>query len=649
MNKLLNIVIMILIIVSAALSTMLGDAALSLKAGEFKSVTSLNTSSLYLGGRGTVFAFSNGGSWDPHTRQFLQIGAPHASLMRFIRYQESDNTWYIDSMPNSVSKDNWLGAHTYDHLTIDSAGVFYHIYWADGIAYRYDAPNKSWLSPLPVTFGSYGCLDYFPDLNGLLRFSRGNISLYRIHQNKWDTIRPGFAIEGDYESLAEYCPAGHSVIFGGGSSNARDFYRIDTTLVVTKLNPTPFDLRIGLFHIANDPVTGTVIGCTADSLYAYNHVTDKWYVVAKNPIPTGEMGAIPVSTYGVIAFITNSATPISLYKFANHAWSANPTNQVSVHPENDTLKDLVWRTRLKVYANIPGFGIDSGNTGVRFLGLEPSLANVLPDGRVFVNPMNIAKDTVLHIRVSRLGEWLPDTFKLPVKATPIKDSVRVSKLTPSTFNNGCWAGWARLDSTETIQGETFPNSLTFTATGYFVYKLNKQYSRFVSRIATRDANPLVFMVAVDGDTLFRSAPMISNSGSEFVSVNVEGADSIVLIGYDVNQKAWCSGGATGTWGTPMLFNTGISTLSEAGNSLLHPALNVLPNPFHQRVALSLHAPGTELSEFRIYNVKGQQVAEFKTKNTNSVIWDASTFSAGVYLVKARKGNLKFVQSITLGR
>lgn len=631
-------------------AAVLGDAASTLRAGEFKSVVSLNTSNLYLGGRGTVFAFSNGGSWDPHTRQFLQIGAPHGSVMRFVRYQESDNTWYIDtSMPNSVSNDNWVGAHTYDQLTMDSSGVFYHIYWADGIAYRYDAPNHIWLTPLPATIPSYGCLDYFPDLNGLLRFSRGNISLYRIHESRWDTIHPGFAIESDYESLAEYCPAAHCVIFGGGSGDSRDLYRIDTNLVVTRLNPTPFNFRIGDFHIAHDPLTGIVVGCTADSLYAYNASTDNWYAVARIPVPTGEMGAIPVSTYGVIAFITNSSTPIVLYKFADHAWSANPSVSATVRSNVDTLRDGHWQARLRVYADIPPFGTDSGNTGVRFLGLDPALGKVSPDGNVFVNPMTLKADTALRIRVQRLGEWLPDTFRLPVKIRTINDSVRLSKMAPSFWANGCWAGWARLDSTEVVEGDTYPNSLLVTASSVSVYQTGRRYGRFISHIAGLSAAPTLFMVAVNNDTVFRSGPLTTQTAAEQVCLDISDADSLVLIARAVGSTEWCQNTTSALWGTPMLYNVGTASRVELNGSLPAASLKISPNPFNSRVAFSLMAPGGGSTEFRVYNASGRLVAELQADGINGhAVWDASGLASGVYLVKALNKNHRFVQRITLG-
>lgn len=295
----------------------LSDAAAAMAPGTFRPLVTQNALNCFRMGPGLqpIFAFSNGGAWDPHTRQMLMVGAPHGVRMHFIRYQESDNAWYTDSsMP--FGTDGWGGAHTYDQLTIDSSGIFYHIYWVDGITYRYDAPAGRWLDPLPATVPSYGCLDYFPDLNALVRFSRGNISVFRISQGRWDTVRAGLSIEGDYENLSQYCPAGKFMLFGGGSGNARDLYRMDTSLTVRALNPAPFDVRIGN-NLAADPVTGTLIAVQHDSLYAYDPDQDRWTGLIKNPLPADAMiGVFPIGTYGVIALCSSSSWPVLLYKHA---------------------------------------------------------------------------------------------------------------------------------------------------------------------------------------------------------------------------------------------------------------------------------------------------------------------------------------------
>ena len=528
----------------------LGEVARPMAPGTFAELKTTNALGTFVFGVGTVFAFSNGGAWDPITRQMLQVGAPHGSKMKFVRYQESDNTWYADaSMP--FGSDGWVGAHTYDHLTIDPKGVFYHIYWNDGITYRYDAPAGKWLDPLPKTFGSYGALHYFPELDGLLRISRGNISLFRLGARAtgaWENITPTVPMDHGYENLAAYCPAGKFVMYGGGTDKPRALYKIDTNLVVTVLNPAPFDVRINTGNLTADPVTGTLLYMNKDAIYAYNAAKDKWYPVARNPLSTSEQGIIPISTYGVLAICSSASTPVLLYKFADNPRVMQPCVKSTLKPESDTLKDWV-PTRIKLQALLPDSTTDASNTGVQFLGGDTNIAIVTDDGRVV--PVFGTKGGEIRVTATRFGEPVDATCRIRVEPLKEKEVVYLSDLTWASATAGYTAPIQKDKSYSggpiSLQGHTYPKGIGTHAPSEIVYKLNKQYEQFMCDVgASFGAGTVTFAVYTDNLKKHESGVLTRKHLPERICIDVRGVETLKLVvgdggdGHDCDHAVWAN-------------------------------------------------------------------------------------------------------------
>jgi hypothetical protein len=292
----------------------LSEGAAAVKAGAFRPViTNAALNTWRLGALNEpIFAFSNGGIWDSISQRMLYIGAPHGCSMRFAAFTESNNTWQTYPMPPG----NWGGAHSYDHQTVDTSGHYYHLYWTNGVAYRFNTRTNLWDS-LPATTSGFGTLDYFKEANGLLRVVNGTVNFYSYTTSSWRSIRTGLAM-GGLHNIAHYSFSEKSVFFGGGDGS-RAFYRIDSALNITTLNPLPFDLGVNTGHMTADPVTGTIIVMKPDSLYAYDAETDRWAGVVKNPVSmldAGHMSIIAVNTYGVMAILSTSAWPVLLFKYA---------------------------------------------------------------------------------------------------------------------------------------------------------------------------------------------------------------------------------------------------------------------------------------------------------------------------------------------
>ena len=289
-----------------------------MKAKAFRPVTTTNALNLFRAGAGLepIFAFSNCGAFDPATRQILFIGAPHGVSMRFVAYRESDNNWRTEPMPSG----DWGGAHTYDHLTIDRDGIFYHLYWADGVAYRFNPKTNAWLSPLPKTNSGFGTFDYFPELNGLVRAVAGSVTLYDFSTQAWRTIGTGLAMSG-LHSLASYSRVHKVLIFGGGDGS-RDWHKLDASGKITTMKNAPFDIGISSGILACDPVTGDFLFLNRDSLYAFDLAGETWKGVVKNPYNAPDFTShyvvgVTMDTLGVVAFLSTYTWPVLLYKHAD--------------------------------------------------------------------------------------------------------------------------------------------------------------------------------------------------------------------------------------------------------------------------------------------------------------------------------------------
>lgn len=265
-----------------------------------------------------IFAYANSGCWDPCTHQMLFGGSPHCYKPQLAVYRESDNNWRIENMWVSMP------CHAYDQQTIDTAGIYYWMNYGAGAAYRFDTRANVWISPLPGSYGDFGSLDYFPEINGLVHTNGGTVCLYPLDQGdkgSWRTLAEGLSC-GGYHNIAQYCPAGRMILFGGGVGNERVIYKLDTALHITSLRPAPFNLGVASGSlITADPVTGQIIVIQMDSLYGYNERDDTWHGIVACPYSVstylgGHVGVIPISTYGVIAILSTSSYPVLLYKNA---------------------------------------------------------------------------------------------------------------------------------------------------------------------------------------------------------------------------------------------------------------------------------------------------------------------------------------------
>lgn len=309
-------VLLLLVLSTLTGATVLSDGAAATLPGKFRSITTLNAYNCFHAGtlNEPLFPYSNSGLWDSVSERMLYIGAAHQVPLQFIGYVETANDWRVYPMPAGFTGVS----HPYDQETLDSAGILYYIHWAGSAMYRFNTRTNRWLDgTISGASGSFGTLDYFPEKNGLFRAVSGTLQFFNIGTQTWQGL--GSYSMGPMHNLAQYSHAGKCVYFGGGDDN-RSLYKIDTAFRVTTLRQTPFAFGITTCHLTADPVTGTLIVMTPDSLYAYDAAADTWGAICKNPISTISIGysaVIPISTYGVIAVLNASSWPVLLFKYAD--------------------------------------------------------------------------------------------------------------------------------------------------------------------------------------------------------------------------------------------------------------------------------------------------------------------------------------------
>jgi len=81
-------------------------------------------------------------------------------------------------------------------------------------------------------------------------------------------------------------------------------------------------------------------------------------------------------------------------------------------------------------------------------------------------------------------------------------------------------------------------------------------------------------------------------------------------------------------------------------------LTVYPNPFNPEITISFSTTeGTEKAEIMIFNIKGQLIESFKIHNPkskiNTLTWNASEQSSGIYLLQYQSENIMETRKIIL--
>jgi len=285
-------------------------------------------------GSDTILNYADKGLWNPNTReiQFLGKGAG-GEIFKFITYTESTNRWIQEPKPYwDCSPSDSCRGHGYEHSTIDPAtgNVFWRPY-NSAVIYKWTRATRSWAAlpsgPNPTIAVS---IQYFPELGGLVLAGAGQLHLFRESTSKWSQLASGLAM-GEYHNVASYNPIHHVVIFGGGNGSS-DLYKLDAALKVTAIQRAPVGVGIlnSLFTV--DPVSGRhLLFGSSGGFYQYDVGTNVWSSFNTSGMPSNFPApdsnkilfrvAVPISSYGVIAFLTDyyasdSHARVFIYKHA---------------------------------------------------------------------------------------------------------------------------------------------------------------------------------------------------------------------------------------------------------------------------------------------------------------------------------------------
>ena len=274
------------------------------------------------GAGGALFGYSEGGAWDPATRQFLYVGGDHNGVAEFISYSADTNTWKRFPRPSWIPSTNNGSStiHGYDHNAINPAtGDFYHRQFGLNMVHKYRIATGTWSNLPPIATedwlaGATG-VEYYPELGGLIVVNgaggKGSVYLFSEKTQGWSTLVSKLPM-GQYHNFAEYSPAHKVMIFGGGHEDPGTLYKLDNAGKVTALKKPPIGLGIGKSIVTVDPIGGDflVFGSNA-SFYAYDVIADSWklqngtvpFFSPTREGPIWQTNATPVSTYGVTMFV----------------------------------------------------------------------------------------------------------------------------------------------------------------------------------------------------------------------------------------------------------------------------------------------------------------------------------------------------------
>lgn|GEM_PF-1081190 len=347
---------------SAAQSTALGARVASMQPGTWVELDTIGFNNGAFLETATfsksILQWSDKAVWNPVTRQFYFVGAPHYEPQKFVIYSEASNAWTAGVAPCQGVECQ----HAWGHNALNPAtGEFFHRRAGTNQIQRYRNGAWSSLPNIPAAGAQIsGALEYFPDRNGLVWIDGAfGVWFYNTSTNQWTKLanttgETGGGLQdltlGPIDNFAVYNPIHKAVLFGGGDDACcrgfRDIYKLDSSGKITKLRNAPIDLGVNSSIVTIDPVSGKYLVFGKDrSFYEYDLPADTW-TLRGGPAPpifqptsaaVFDVVATPVSTYGVVMFVKYyfDQSKVYLYK---HAASALPP------PPSDTTPPAVSLT-----------------------------------------------------------------------------------------------------------------------------------------------------------------------------------------------------------------------------------------------------------------------------------------------------------------
>lgn len=326
----------------AATASSLGDAAAALSAGQWKVLNkagdgagfemSMLTACQPSGCDDLILNYADKGLWNPATREIEFLGKGHLAEHKHISYSEATNRWVTRTRPGwacGVEANCWGMGHGYEHSANNPAtGDVYARIMSSGTVFKWTRSTQSWAQlPTGPVLEVAIALEYFPEMGGLLmvgtRNGVGEVHIYRESTKSWSQLAGGLAM-GPYHNVASYNPVHKVVIFGGGN-DSRQLYRMDASGVVTPIANAPVGVGILQSIFTVDPASGKqLLFGSAGGFYEYDVATNRWATLSSSGVPLFASTdnriwmrvAVPISTYGVVAFLTDGPQ-VLLYRHSS--------------------------------------------------------------------------------------------------------------------------------------------------------------------------------------------------------------------------------------------------------------------------------------------------------------------------------------------
>lgn len=272
-----------------------------------------------------ILNYAAKGLWNPATREIHFLGKGHTREAKHIVYSEATNRWSQEPVPAWMT-GTWGLGHGYEHSTIDpSTGRIYARPFNSSSVYRWDRTTKEWTAlPTGPNPAVASAIEWFPEMGGLLYVGGGQVHFFSESTGRWQSLATGLAM-GEYHNVASYNPV-HKVAIVGGGNGSTALYKVAPNGSVTRIATAPAGVGILSGLLTTDPASGKVLLFTAaGGAYEYDVPTDRWSTrSASIPLWAPDSNkivyrvAVPISTYGVFAFLTHYGTDASsqvyLYK-----------------------------------------------------------------------------------------------------------------------------------------------------------------------------------------------------------------------------------------------------------------------------------------------------------------------------------------------
>lgn len=325
----------------------LSTAAAQLDSGQSIKIATTDLYDLNHQDNNQISMWGNTGVWDAGRGRMIWIGKRNSSYpYHRLEYDEATNDWSEESLHSDLSATN--SGHGYDCNAIDpTTGDIYFRKFSTLRTYHWTKATDTWdyLTDAPSSTSNAiaEAIEWWPD-RGLVWSDVHGVKLW--DGSSWSTLVADASVSGiGYHSFGEYQPNADVYVFGGGNAGPYKLYRIDADNNLTLLGAAP--IRLGNNQDAGDGIL--VHDPSSDYYIAWNH-SKAWYEFDAindiwNPLTvcSGDGStpcngtpnftstssiAVPISTYGVIAFVDGSSDNVWLYKHtANSDTNENNTGE----------------------------------------------------------------------------------------------------------------------------------------------------------------------------------------------------------------------------------------------------------------------------------------------------------------------------------